>query len=107
MSHPSSDEPTYGPTETAYRRWVATLGPLSERHKAIAEELYVLAAGLDAYRVNNDATAAAAALARELRQTSAELRAVGDVAVPPPAAAPPTPADEIARRREDRRRSTA
>lgn len=101
--------PEYGPTERAYRAWVAALGPLSIHQQAVAEQLYVLAAGMDAYREKGDSTAAAAAVARELRQTSAALRDLGArevPAVPEPVApaAEPQTADELRRRREERLR---
>lgn len=91
----------YGPTERAYRKWVAGLGVLSERQSAEAEQVYTLARLLDTTRV--ESASAAAALSRELRQLSAGLRDVIAPAAPVEQATPAGVADEVARRRAARR----
>lgn len=101
-------EPQYGTTEAAYRRWIGSLGPLSERQSAEAEQVYVLAAQLDTAR-SEGVVAAVAGISRELRQLSAGIR---DVSVPASSAEQETPpptgvADEVARRRAERRRDAS
>lgn len=96
-----------GPSEAAYRRWVAQLGELSERQAAEAQQVYAVAAQLDKAR-DSGMTSATAALSRELRQLASALR---DVQVPAAAPAvveesvPVSVPDEVARRRAARRGS--
>jgi hypothetical protein len=99
----ASDE--YGPTEAAYRRWIAGLGELSPRQAAEAEQVYAVARRLD-----NADGGAASSLSRELRQLSAALREVraAPAAESQDAAAPPVdPVDELARLRAERRKGSA
>jgi len=82
----------WGPVETRYRTWVATLGELSDRQQATVEQIYRLAALLD----GEGGGAGASALSRELRQVVAEFRSVK-------VTADTNQVDEVAQRRKLRR----
>lgn len=97
-----------GTTEKAYRRWVRSLGRLSERQEAQAQAIYVMAAQLDAIR---DGIArgepvlsgSSAAIFRALRLASGDMRDVQRLPEEPGTPAPSDDTvDEVAKARTRR-----
>ena len=94
-----------GKVERSYRAWVATLGELSPRQKATAEQVYALAEQLD--KATDVPVSAVATVSRELRVAAAELRDVAALPAPAPAEKPRDGVDEVKARRERRRAEAA